>query len=224
MTQLIVTIDGPAGAGKTTASRALAEAIGFAYLDTGAMYRALALKALANSTSLDDPEPLIALLLGSEISVTGTVTMLDGRNVSQEIRVDSVSTAASKVAQHPDLREVMVARQRRLAAAQGSGVVVEGRDAGTVIFPAAPLKVFLTASVERRAERRRKDSAGSVDGESTQGLAARDRRDLERSASPLVPAPDAVCLDTSGLSFEQTVDALKGLALAALGSPNGSGK
>ena len=214
---MLIAIDGPAGAGKSTVARALARRLGFTYLDSGAMYRCVGL------LSLDSPdrEPAslarsarIELVAGSspvQGSATGKV-LLDGRDVSDAIRTLEVSEAASRIAADPGVREALVAKQRELIAS--GDWVAEGRDIGTVVAPEAELKVYLTADPAERARRRAAELGGdqaTVMAEQT----LRDARDSSRAHSPLEAAPDAVVLDTTGMSFEQVVEHIAGLADAA---------
>ena len=209
---MVIAIDGPAGAGKSTVARAVAGEIGFTYLDSGAMYRCVALAALAAGTDLDDGEALGSLAEGLEIDFDGPGggrVFLDGRDVSGEIRTSEVSAAASQVSVHPRVREAMVARQRALIAADR--YVAEGRDIGTVVSPDSPLKVFLTASDEERARRRAAETGEDVEAV----LAAqrqRDARDTEREHGALRAAADAVELDTTGLNIDEVVARVVDLA------------
>jgi len=206
---MVIAIDGPAGAGKSTVAREVAAALGMTYLDTGAMYRCVALAATERGVDPADGEAAAALARELRISFDGGRVLLDGRDVSAAIRAPEVSAAASAVSVHPGVREAMVARQRELIA--GGRYVAEGRDVGTVVSPDAPLKVFLTASEEERARRRAAQTGEDV----AAVLAAqrrRDRRDRERAHSPLRPAPDAVELDTTGLTREQVVARVVALA------------
>jgi cytidylate kinase len=198
---VIVAVDGPAGAGKSTVARAAAEALGFTYLDSGAMYRAVALGALERGR----PPEEVARSANIEI---GPVVRLDGRDVSEAIRAPSVSEAASRVAADPDVRAALVERQREL---MGAGDwVAEGRDIGTVVAPDAAIKVFLTASPEERARRRAEELGADVEAVlADQTL--RDERDRTRAHSPLRPAPGAVELDTTGLSVGQVVERIASL-------------
>jgi cytidylate kinase len=208
--KLVIAIDGPAGSGKSTIAARLAKTLGYANLESGAMYRALALKAMEQLVSLDDGEALRQLAASTAIELEpcgeGNRVLLDGRDVSQRIRDTDVTAAASRVSIHPQVREVMVKRQRALGLE--GGVVMEGRDIGTAVFPNADLKIFLDADENVRAERRVLQS-GSRSPEETQHvmaeLAARDQRDRTRSASPLVPAPDAVHIDTTHKSIDDVV-------------------
>jgi len=208
---MVIAIDGPAGAGKSTVARAVAAALGFTYLDSGAMYRCVALAGLECGADLGDPGAMAVLARSLRIGLDGERVDLGGRDVSDAIRTPQVSEAASRVSVHPGVREAMVARQRQLI---GAGrYVAEGRDIGTVVSPEAPLKVFLTASPEERARRR----AAETGDEETAVLAAqrqRDERDQTREHSALRPAGDAVEIDTTGLSPEQVVASIVDLARA----------
>ena len=206
---MVIAIDGPAGAGKSTVARGVAAEIGFTYLDSGAMYRCVALAALQGSADLDDGEALGALAEGLEVGFDGRRVLLDGEDVTDEIRGPEVSSAASRVSIHPRVREAMVARQRQLIAA--ADYVAEGRDIGTVVSPEAPLKVFLTASDEERARRRAAET-----GEDAEAVLAaqrqRDARDTEREHGALRAADDAVDLDTTGLTRDEVVARVVSLA------------
>jgi cytidylate kinase len=209
---MLVAIDGPAGAGKSTVARAVARELGFAYLDSGAMYRCVALLSIGAPSRR--PEAL-ARAARIEISDTGSGeparVLLDGRDVTERIRAPEVSEAASRVAADPGVRVALVARQRELLA--GGDWVVEGRDIGTVVAPRAALKVFLTADPRERARRRAAElgaDAGRVLAEQT----LRDERDTTREHGPLAPAPGAVTLDTTGLSVEDVVKRVVALARA----------
>jgi CMP/dCMP kinase len=203
---MLIAIDGPAGAGKSTVARALARRLGFTYLDSGAMYRCVALLAL------DSPEQEPAALAGDARIDLGARVVLDGRDVSDAIRAPEVSEAASRVAADPGVREALVVMQRALIA--HGDWVAEGRDIGTVVAPDAELKIFLTASPEERARRR----AAELGVEPQTVLAEqtlRDERDATRAHSPLAAAPGAVVLDTSGLMSEAVVERIATLARAA---------
>ncbi|MGN6585913.1 MAG: (d)CMP kinase [Solirubrobacterales bacterium] len=206
---MVIAIDGPAGAGKSTVARAVAGEIGFTYLDSGAMYRCVALAALQGRADLDDGEAVGALAEGLEIDFDGQRVQLDGDDVSEEIREPQVSAAASQVSVHPRVRKAMVARQRQLITA--GCYVAEGRDIGTVVSPDSPLKIFLTASDEERARRRAAET-----GEDPEAVLAaqrqRDARDTEREHGALRPADDAVQLDTTGLSLDEVVARIVALA------------
>ncbi len=206
---MVIAIDGPAGAGKSSLARALSAALGFTYLDSGAMYRCVALAGLEQGGDLDDAAAMTALAERLEISFAGELVLLDGRDVSAEIRAPEVTEASSQVSVHAGVREAMVARQRALI---GSGrYVAEGRDIGTVVSPDAPLKVFLTASEAERAHRR----AEQTGAEATEVLAAqrrRDERDRTREHSALRPAADAVELDTTDLPLDAVVERIVELA------------
>jgi cytidylate kinase len=199
---MVIAIDGPAGAGKSTVARGVAAEIGFTYLDSGAMYRCVALAAQQGEVDLDDGDALGALAEGLAIDFDGRRVLLDGDDVSEEIRAAQVSAAASRVSVHPRVREAMVARQRQLIAA--GNYVAEGRDIGTVVSPDAPLKIFLTASDEERAQRRAAET-----GEDFQAVLdaqrRRDARDTEREHGALRAAEDAVELDTTGVTQDEVV-------------------
>jgi CMP/dCMP kinase len=206
---MVIAIDGPAGAGKSTVARAVAAELGFTYLDSGAMYRSVALAAHEAGSDPDDAAALGPLAAALEIGFDGRRVLLDGRDVSDAIRRPEVSADASRVSVHPAVRAAMVARQQALIAA--GDYVAEGRDIGTVVSPEAPLKVFLTASDEERARRRAAETGEDV----ASVLAAqqrRDARDTEREHGALRPAADAVELDTTGLSLEEVVGRVVSLA------------
>jgi CMP/dCMP kinase len=206
---VLVAIDGPAGAGKSTVAHALARQLGYTYLDSGAMYRCVALLSLAAPAS----EPA-ALARAARIEL-GERVLLDGRDVSEEIRSPEVSEEASHVAADPGVREALVAKQRELIAS--GDWVAEGRDIGTVVAPNAELKVFLTASPSERA-RRRATELGADPHTVLAEQALRDERDSTREHSPLAAAPGAVVLDTSGLPVEEVVERIARLAAAASSS------
>jgi cytidylate kinase len=220
--QLIIAIDGPAGAGKSTVAARVARKLGYVNLESGAMYRALALKAIKNDASFDDEAALVKLAQGSHIALepilTGNRVLLDDHDVSARIRERDVTEAASKVSVHAHVRAWMVARQREMGA--GGGVVMEGRDIGTKVFPDADLKIFLDADPVVR-EQRRLDQLRSIDGQRIKGAPAesmaadlreRDRRDRTRTASPLVAAGDAVVLDSTHLTEDAVVERIERLA------------
>lgn len=207
----VVAIDGPAGSGKSTVARGVARALRFLVLDTGAMYRAATLAALDRGLDLTDAAAVTEAARAAEIVVgedQDDRVLLDGRDVSSDIRGPAVTAAVSIVSAHPGVREVMVARQRAWAERHGGGVV-EGRDIGTVVFPDAAVKVFLVASDDERARRRQRDeeaAARQADvGEVREALARRDALDAGRTASPLKPADDALVIDTTGRTVDDVV-------------------
>jgi cytidylate kinase len=208
--KLVIAIDGPAGSGKSTIAARLAKKFGYVNLESGAMYRALALQAMDQNVSLDDGDALRQLadrtVIDLEPGGEGNRVLLDGRDVSRRMRDADVTAAASRVSIHPQVREVMVKRQRALG--QDGGVVMEGRDIGTAVFPNADVKIFLDADQNVRAERRVVQT-GLRSADDTQRvmaeLAVRDQRDRTRSASPLVAAPDAVHIDTTHKSIDDVV-------------------
>jgi CMP/dCMP kinase len=206
---MLIAIDGPAGAGKSTVARGVAGELGFTYLDSGAMYRCVALAALQADADLDDGEALGALAEGLGIDLEGRQVLLDGEDVTAEIREPEVSAAASQVSVHPRVREALVARQRQLIAA--ADYVAEGRDIGTVVSPDSPLKVFLTASDEERARRRAAETGEDFEAVLT-AQRQRDARDTEREHGALRAAEDAVELDTTGLSQDEVVARVVSLA------------
>jgi cytidylate kinase len=225
----IVAIDGPAGAGKSTASRAVAARLGFAMVDTGAIYRAVALAATRAGVALDDDARLAALLPAVAIRFAtpaapggGQRVLLGDEDVSQEIRTPPMSLGASRVSARPVVRAGLLDLQRRLALAPGNpGAVLEGRDIGTVVFPDADAKFFLTASPEERARRRHAELRGRGDPSSIEEVLAdqrrRDRDDSEREVAPLRPAPDALVVDTSGVALDEVVERLVREVHARLG-------
>jgi cytidylate kinase len=207
--KLIIAIDGPVGSGKSTLARRVAELMGYVYIDTGAMYRALALKALRRGLSFDATDELVALARDTRIDLRakdGTQRVfLDGEDATAAIRTPEVSQGASKIAVVSGVRQVLVAEQRR--AGEQGGVVMEGRDIGSVVFPDAGLKIFLTASPEVRAERRWREhqqKGEAIDlARTLEEIHERDQRDLERSTSPLVRAADAVVVDSTAMEPEE---------------------
>ena len=206
---ILVAIDGPSGAGKGTVARAVAAHLNYRHVDTGAMYRALAWKAVYEKLDLEDEEALAALAARAVIDVSNGVVRVDGHDVKEAIRTPEIDRAAATVARQPSVREVLIGQQRAMGVR--GGVVMEGRDIGTVVFPSADVKIYLDASPEERARRRATDSshasgkAGAGVQEVASALAERDRSDSTRKASPLAMAADAVLIDTTGMPVEDVV-------------------
>jgi len=217
-TGFVVAVDGPSGSGKSTTARGVARRLGLRYLDTGAMYRAMTWWMLQHDVPVDDPEAVAAHCDKPEI-VAGTDPVaptihVDGKDVAVEIRTPEVTEAVSPVSAVPQVRHRLVDLQRRVVEQSTTGVVVEGRDIGTVVWPDAPLKVFLTADPQVRAARRNAELTGAdvTVTQTQESLARRDRIDSGRTAAPLLQADDAVLLDTSGLSLDEAVQAIVDLA------------
>lgn len=210
----VIAIDGPAGSGKSTVARAVAEQLGLAYLDTGAMYRAVAFAAIRGGVDPADAGPVAELARAMELTV-GPEVVVDGVDATIEIRNPEVTRAVSTVAANPEVRAELVLRQREWVAAHGGGAVVEGRDIGTVVFPGAPLKVYLTADDRERASRRSKEMLELHYDDVAADIARRDHIDSTRPASPLAVAPDAVRIDTTGRDVTSVVNEVLDLAAAA---------
>jgi CMP/dCMP kinase len=201
MSATVIAIDGPAGSGKSTVARAVAHELGWSFLDTGAMYRAITVEALSRGLDVHDAGALAQLAASVVITTTPRVS-INGRDVEDEIRSEPINRAVSVVAANPDVRRAMVSRQREWANAQPEGTVVEGRDITTVVFPDATLKIYLTASLEERSRRRGDEDPASI--------ARRDQVDSTRAASPLRQAEDSTVIDTTGRTVEDVVGEIIG--------------
>ena len=221
--ELIIAIDGPSGAGKGTIARAVAARLNYRHIDTGAMYRAVAWKALQNGVDVRDEAAVAAIGERASFDLEAGRVAIDGTDVSRAIRTPEIDAAAAAVARHPAVRRLLVARQRAMGLA--GGIVMEGRDIGTVVFPDADVKIFLDASPEERARRRANDPAhrASESGGLTDiaiALAERDRSDSTRAVSPLAMAPDAVHVETTGLPVDAVVDRVMAAIDAAVPRPH----
>jgi len=216
--QIQIAIDGPAGAGKSTIAKIVAENLGFTYIDTGAMYRAVTNKAISNNIELSDAKALEQMLLNTSIilepSPNGQLVFVDGENVTDAIRSNEVTANVSEVAAHANIREILVAKQQELA--KRGGIVMDGRDIATHVLKDAELKIFMSASVEERARRRFLDNERrgipSTIEKLQEEIALRDKLDSQREASPLIQAEDAIYLDTTELSIEEAANEILKLA------------
>ncbi len=208
--RVVVAIDGPAGAGKSTIARRVAGRLGFTYIDTGAMYRAVALWGLRQSVSPDDMHRMEQLAMASEIELAPGRISLNGEDVTEAIRTPDVSNGASKIAVIPGVRRAMVAKQREMG--ERTSVVMEGRDIGTVVFPYAQVKIYLDANPEERVRRRLAEQRAKGEQVTAEAVAAliheRDQRDSTRKDAPLSQAPDAIYLDSTGLGIEEVEEAV----------------
>ena len=213
----VVAIDGPAASGKGTVARRVADALGYHLLDSGALYRLVAYKALATSTGADAADALAALARALDVRFEGGRIVLEGADVTQALRDEAVSAMASRVAVHPPVRAALLARQR--AFRRPPGLVADGRDMGTVVFPDAAVKVFVTASPDERAKRRQRQLAETGIDVNIQSLLRdireRDERDRARAVAPLVPAPGALLVDTTDMTIDDSVAAVLGRVQAA---------
>jgi cytidylate kinase len=212
--KLIIAIDGPSGAGKGTVARAVAAELGYRHVDSGAMYRAVAWKTLRDGVALDREDQVAPLASSSRIDVSAALVTIDGIDVTKAIRTPQIDRAAASVARLPKVRAILVDAQRAMGT--GGGIVMEGRDIGTVVFPAADVKVYLDASADERARRRAHDPAHTgvpaAVSEVATLLGERDRSDSTRAASPLYAATDAVVIDTTGRSIPEVVSEVLALA------------
>lgn len=214
---MVISVDGPAGVGKSTVARGVAAALGLAYLDTGAFYRAVTLAVIRSGADPHDPSAVLRVASACRLDYADGAMFLDGAEVTEAIRTPEVAALVSGVSAFPEVRRVVVERQRAWVSRRGGAAVVEGRDIGTVVFPQARLKVYLVAPALERARRRAADAetAGQEVALVEDRLRARDHADSTRAASPLRPAEDAVTIDTTALSADEVVALIVGLATGA---------
>jgi len=222
--KLIIAIDGPSGAGKGTIARALAARLAYRHVDTGAMYRAVAWKALSQGLDVHDEAAVASVSDRAFFDLDAGHVLIDGVDVSTAIRTPAIDQGAAAVARHPRVRRALVARQQEMG--RGGGVVMEGRDIGTVVFPDADLKIYLDASPEERARRRASDPAHNAAGSSAlvdvaTALAERDRSDSTRAASPLAMASDAIHIETTGVPIESVVEDVMRMVESFIARENG---
>lgn len=223
---MVIAVDGPGGVGKSTVASRVAAAVDIPHLDTGSTYRAAGLIALDGGAALDDGGAVLAALEDVEIRIVDGAVSIDGVDVTEDLRTDEVTNASSVVATHPGVRARIVALQREWVAKQGGSAVVEGRDIGTVVFPDAPVKIYLTARAEIRAARRSGDAeaADKSKDQIAAELAVRDHTDSSRKASPLRPADDAEIIDTSDLTIDEVVERVLELVKATGDRQQGIGR